>query len=208
MNSRPGIRLGLLLLLLTQAVLAQNYPGRPVRVIVPVPAGGTPDIIARMVMPGLIRAFGQQFIIDNRAGAGGLIAAEIAAHAPSDGYTLFFSSPGPLTILPYLQKKNVSYDAMRDFAPVSLAASGPFFLLAHPSVPVQTIKQLLVIAKARPDGLNYASAGSGTANHLAMELFKSMAGIEILHVPYRGAPQAIADLMAATSTSCSVRSRL
>jgi len=194
MNSSRKFCLALTLLLLAPTVLAQGYPNRPVRVILPVPAGGTPDVVARMVVPGLISAFGEQFIIDNRAGAGGLIAAEMAAHAAPDGYTLFFSSPGALTILPYLQK-SVSYDVVRDFAPVSLAAIGPFLLIAHPSVPVQTVKQLIAAAKAKPDGLNYASAGSGAANHLAMELFKSMAGVEILHVPYKGAPQAVTDLI-------------
>jgi tripartite-type tricarboxylate transporter receptor subunit TctC len=175
-------------------VCAQQYPNRPVRVILPVPAGGTPDVVARMVTPGLVSEFGQQFVIDNRAGAGGLIAAEMAARAAPDGYTLFFSSPGALTILPYLQKQ-VAYDAARDFAPVSLAAIGPFLLIAHPSVPVQTVKDLLALAKAKPGALNYASAGSGAANHLAMELFKSMAGVDILHVPYKGAPQAVTDLI-------------
>jgi tripartite-type tricarboxylate transporter receptor subunit TctC len=194
MKSSRNRHLALVLLLLTPIVCAQTYPGRPVRVIVPVPAGGTPDVVARMVTPGLVAAFGQQFIIDNRAGAGGLIAAEMAAHAAPDGYTLFFSSPGALTILPYLQK-NVSYDVVRDFTPVSLAAIGPFLLIAHPSVPVKTVKELIALAKAKPDGLNYASAGSGAANHLAMELFKSMAGVDILHVPYKGAPQAVTDLI-------------
>jgi tripartite-type tricarboxylate transporter receptor subunit TctC len=188
------ISIALSLVVLAPAVFAQTYPERPVRVIVPVPAGGTPDVVARMVTPGLVTAFGQQFIIDNRAGAGGLIAAEMAARAAPDGYTLFFSSPGALTILPYLQK-NVSYDVVRDFVPVSLAAIGPFLLIAHPSVPVQSVKQLVALAKSKPNGLNYASAGSGAANHLAMELFKSMAGVEILHVPYKGAPQAVTDLI-------------
>jgi tripartite-type tricarboxylate transporter receptor subunit TctC len=175
--------------------LAQAYPDKPVRVIVPVPAGGTPDVIARMVAPGLSALLGQQLVIDNRGGAGGLIGAELAAKAIPDGYTLFFSSPGSLTILPHLQKKHVNYDTLRDFMPVSLVSIGPFLLITHPSVPVKTVKELLALAKAEPGKLNYASAGNGAANHLAMELFKSMSGADITHVPYKGAPQAVTDLI-------------
>ena len=173
---------------------AQTYPDKPVRVIVPVPAGGTPDVIARMVAPGLSSLLGQQLVIDNRGGAGGLIGAELAAKALPDGYTLFFSSPGSLTILPHLQK-HVNYDTLRDFLPVSLVSIGPFLLITHPSVPVKTVKELVALAKVEPGKLNYASAGNGAANHLAMELFKSMAGVNIVHVPYKGAPQAITDLI-------------
>jgi tripartite-type tricarboxylate transporter receptor subunit TctC len=173
---------------------AQNYPDRPIRVIVPVPAGGTPDVVARMVQPGLSSLLGQQLVIDNRGGAGGLIGAELAAKAVPDGYTLFFSSPGALTILPHLQKQ-VAYDTLRDFAPISLVSIGPFLLITHPSLPVKTVKELVALAKSEPGKLNYASAGNGAANHLAMELFKSMAGINITHVPYKGAPQAITDLI-------------
>ena len=175
-------------------VFAQPYPDKPIRVIVPVPAGGTPDVVARMVSPGLSALLGQQLVIDNRGGAGGLIGAELAAKAAPDGYTLFFSSPGSLTILPHMHKK-VEYDTLRDFAPVSLVASGPFLLITHPSVPVKTVKDLIALAKAQPGKLNYASAGSGAANHLAMELFKSMAAVDITHVPYKGAPQAVTDLI-------------
>ena len=173
---------------------AQAYPDKPIRVIVPVPAGGTPDVVARMVTPGLSVLLGQQLVIDNRGGAGGLIGAETAARAIPDGYTLFFSSPGSLTILPHLQK-HVNYDTLRDFAPVSLVAVGPFLLITHPSVPAKSVKELLALAKAEPGKLNYASAGNGAANHLAMELFKSMAGVNITHVPYKGAPQAVTDLI-------------
>ncbi len=179
---------------------AQNYPDKPIRVIVPVPAGGTPDVVARMVLPGLSNLLGQQLVIDNRGGAGGLIGAELAAKAVADGYTLFFSSPGSLVILPYLQKQ-VAYDTLRDFAPVSLVSIGPFLLIAHPSLPAKTVKELLALAKAEPGKLNYASAGNGAANHLAMELFKSMAGINITHVPYKGAPQAVTDLIGGSGVS-------
>jgi len=173
---------------------AQAYPDKPIRVIVPVPAGGTPDVVARMVAPGLSTLLGQQLVIDNRGGAGGLIGAELAARAVPDGYTVFFSSPGSLTILPHLQKQ-VAYDTLKDFAPISLVSIGPFLLITHPSVPARTVKELIALARAEPGKLNYASAGNGAANHLAMELFKSMAGVNITHVPYKGAPQAVTDLI-------------
>ena len=185
---------GLAVALLPLPAAAQAYPDKPIRVIVPVPAGGTPDVVARMVAPGLSSLLGQQLVIDNRGGAGALIGTELAARAVPDGYTLFFSSPGPLTILPHLQKK-ITYDPMRDFAPVSLICIGPFLLIAHPAVPVKAVKELIALAKAEPGKLNYASAGNGTPNHLAMELFKSMAGVNMTHVPYKGAPQAITDLI-------------
>ena len=172
---------------------AQAWPTKPVRVIASVPAGGTPDVIARMVTPGLSSILGQQFVVDNRGGAGGLIAAELVARAAPDGYTLFFSSSGALTILPHLQK--VPYNAQRDFMPVSLVCIGPFLLITHPSVPVKTVKDLIALAQAQPGKFNYASAGNGVPNHLAMELFKNMAGVNIIHVPYKGAPQAVTDLI-------------
>jgi tripartite-type tricarboxylate transporter receptor subunit TctC len=175
--------------------LAQAYPVKPVRVILASPAGGTPDVVARMVAPGLSSRLGQQFIIDNRGGAGGLIATELTAKAHPDGYTLFIGGPGSLTIIPHL-RQNMPYDTLRDLAPVSLIAVGPYLLITHPSVPVKTVKDLIALAKAEPGKLNYASAGNGAANHLAMELFKSLAGVNITHVPYKGAPLAVTDLLA------------
>ena len=180
--------------LLAPAVCAQTYPDRPIRVIVGVPAGGTPDVMARMVATGMSRLLGQPLVMDNRGGAGGLIAAEIAAKAPPDGYTLYVTSAGPLTILPHMQK--IAYDPIVDFAPIGLIASNPFLLIAHPSLPAKTVKDLVALAKAQPGKFNYASAGNGTPNHLAMELMKSMAGINITHVPYKGAPQAVTDVVA------------
>jgi tripartite-type tricarboxylate transporter receptor subunit TctC len=171
----------------------QGYPDKPIRVIVSVPAGGTPDVVARTIQPGLSSLLGQQVVIDNRGGAGGLIAVELAARAIPDGYTLFFGSPGALTILPHLQK--VPYDTLSDFAPISLVGIGPFLLIAHPSLRAKSVKDLIALAKAEPGKLNYASAGNGTANHLAMELFKSAAGVNVTHVPYKGAPQAVTDLI-------------
>jgi tripartite-type tricarboxylate transporter receptor subunit TctC len=173
---------------------AQSYPSRPIRVIVSVPAGGAPDVTARLIAPALSSILGQQLVIDNRGGAGGLIGAELAAHAAPDGYTLFVSSPGALTILPHMRK--VPFDTVRDFAPISLISIGPFLMMSHPSVPVKTVQDVIRLAKAQPGKLNYASAGNGTPNHLAMELFKTTTGVDITHVPYKGAPQAVTDLLA------------
>ena len=186
---------GIAIALVPAMATAQSYPDRPIRVIVPVPAGGTPDVLARMVTPSMSEHLGQQLVMDNRGGAGGRIAAELAAQAPADGYTLFLTSPGAVTILPHLGSK-VPYDTFRDFAPIGLIATGPFLLLTHSSVPVKTVKELIALAKAQPGKLDYSSAGNGTANHLAMELFKSMAGVNFNHVPYKGAPQAVTDLLA------------
>jgi tripartite-type tricarboxylate transporter receptor subunit TctC len=185
---------GLAAALLAPLAGAQSYPVKPIRVILSVPAGATPDVTARLVTPGLANVLGQPLVVDNRGGAGGLIGAEIVAKAAPDGYTVFISSPGALTILPHLRK--VPYDTLKDFTPVSLISVGPFVLIIHPSVPAKTVKDLIALAKAQPGKLNYASAGSGVANHLAMELFKQMAGVDITHVPYKGAPQAVTDVLA------------
>lgn len=183
------------LLMLALPVCAQSWPDKPIRVILAVPAGATPDVTARLVFPGLSQQLGVSLVADNRAGGGGVIGAEIAAKSAPDGYTLFISSPGALTILPHL-RKGLPYDTLRDFAPVSLISIGPFVLMAHPSVPAKNIRELIALAKAQPGKLNYASAGNGVANHLAGELFKQMAGVDIVHVPYKGAPQAVSDVLA------------
>lgn len=180
--------------LLASLAGAQSYPNKPIRVILSVPAGGTPDVTARLLTPSLSQLLGQPLVVDNRGGAGGLIGAEIVSKAAPDGYTLFISSPGALTILPHLRR--VPYDTLRDFAPIGLISSGPFLLLTHPSVPVKSVRELIALAKTQPGKLNYASAGNGAPNHLAMELFKSMTGVDITHVPYKGAPQAVTDLLA------------
>jgi len=171
-----------------------EYPDRPVRVILSVPAGATPDVTARLVGPGMSEQLGQPLVMDNRGGAGGMIGAELVAKALPDGYTLFIASPGALTILPHMRK--VPYDTLKDFVPIGLISSGPFLLITHPSVPATSVKELIALAKAKPGGLNYASAGNGVANHLAMELFKYMAKVDIVHVPYKGAPQAVTDVLA------------
>ncbi|MEY4597852.1 MAG: hypothetical protein RLZZ445_649 [Pseudomonadota bacterium] len=177
------------------AAQAAEWPDKPIRVILSVPAGATPDVTARLVFPGLSQQLGVSLVADNRAGGGGVIGAEIVAKSAPDGYTLFISSPGALTILPHM-RKGIPYDTIRDFAPVSLISIGPFVLMTHPSVPAKTIKELIALAKSQPGKLNYASAGNGVANHLAGELFKQMAGIDIVHVPYKGAPQAVTDVLA------------
>ena len=174
---------------------AQQWPDKPIRVILAVPAGATPDFTARLIFPGLSQQLGVSLVADNRAGGGGVIGAEIASKAAPDGYTLFISSPGALTILPHL-RKGLPYDTLRDFQPVSLISVGPFVLMAHPSVPAKNIQELIALAKAQPGKLNYASAGNGVANHLAGELFKQMAGVDNVHEPYKGAPQAVSDVLA------------
>lgn len=192
------LRIWSLLLLATVAMplaAADAWPNKPIRVVLSVPAGATPDVTARLVFPGLTQELGQPLVADNRPGAGGLIGAEIVSQAAPDGYTLFISSPGALTILPHLRRK-VPYDTLRDFAPISLISIGPFVLMAHPSLPAKNIRELITLAKAQPGKLNYASAGNGVANHLAGELFKQMTGTDIVHVPYKGAPQAVSDVVA------------
>ena len=185
---------GLALALTAFAVCAAGtWPDKPVRVIVSVPAGGTPDLTARLIAPAMAGLLGQPLVIDNRGGASGLIGAELAAHAAPDGYTFLIGSPGALVILPHMRK--VPFETLRDFAPIGLISSGPFLLLTHPSLPVQSVKDLIGLARAQPGKLNYSSAGNGAPNHLAMELFKSMTGVNIVHVPYKGAPQAVADLV-------------
>jgi tripartite-type tricarboxylate transporter receptor subunit TctC len=195
MNRTPTIVAGLVTALLATSAVAQKYPERPVRVILGVPAGGTPDLLARTVIPGISERLGQSLVVDNRGGAGGRIGAELAANATPDGYTLFMTSPGALTIAPHLIRK-LPYDALKDFAPISLIATGPFLLIVHPSVPAKSVKELIALDRAAPGKLNYASSGSGTPNHMAMELFKSMSGAQFTHVPYKGAPAAVIDLLA------------
>jgi tripartite-type tricarboxylate transporter receptor subunit TctC len=173
---------------------AQVYPTKPIRVIVAVPAGGTPDVLARTVTPGMAALLGQQLVLDNRGGAGGRIAAEMVATAAPDGYTVFMTSPPCLTILPHISK--VPYNTLTDFIPVSLISTGPMLLLTHASSPIASAKDLIARAKAAPGKLNYSTAGNGTANHIGMEIFKGIAGINITHVPYAGAPQSVIDLIA------------
>jgi tripartite-type tricarboxylate transporter receptor subunit TctC len=163
-----------------------RFPDRPIRMIAPSSAGGPVDVIARAVSQGLSDMLGQQVVVDNRAGAAGLIGAETVASATPDGYTLLFGFSGPLVIVPHLSGKT-PYNTLRDFAPVTLAAQAPYVLLVHPSVPANSVKELIALAKSRPGKLNFASGGNGTGIHLAGELFKLSAGVDIVHVPYKGA---------------------
>lgn len=194
MNRPLGIFAVFSAALLAAPAVAQGYPERPIRVIMGVPIGGTPDVLARTVTPAMSELLGQQLVVDNRGGAGGRIGAELASKAAPDGYTLFMTSPGALTIAPHIVRK-LPYDALKDFVPVSLISTGPFLLLVHPSVPVKSVKDLIALDKAAPGKLNYSSAGSGTPNHMAMELFKITTGVNFTHVPYKGAPLAVTDLL-------------
>jgi len=174
---------------------AQDYPSRPVKIIVPFPAGGSNDIIARIVAQKLTERNGQTFLVENRGGAGGNIGAEAVASAEADGYTLLLTAPPPLTINGSLYKK-LPFDPATAFAPVALIASVPIVLVVNPSVPAKNVRELITLAKAKPGTMNFGSSGIGSTNHLAGELLKSMAGIDIVHVPYRGAAPAMNDLLA------------
>ncbi|OGA53151.1 MAG: hypothetical protein A3F74_11980 [Betaproteobacteria bacterium RIFCSPLOWO2_12_FULL_62_58] len=172
----------------------QAYPTKPIRMICPFPPGGTTDVVARLVAQKLTEAWGQQVVVDNRPGAGGIIGTEIVAKAAPDGYTVLLGSITTHAVNPALYKK-LNFDPVKDFAPVSLVVSSPQLLAVHPSVAAKSVKELIALAKAKPGQLNYASAGTGTSPHLTFELFKSMAGIDVVHVPYKGTGPAITDLI-------------
>jgi tripartite-type tricarboxylate transporter receptor subunit TctC len=190
-----GVALALLTVL-SAVVQAQNkpYPDRPLRLIVPFPPGGGNDILARAVGQRLSEAIGQQVIVDNRGGAGGMVGGQIAATADPNGYTLFLGSLGSLAHNPALRPNN-PYDPPRDFAAVSLLATSPFIMVAHPAAPA-SVKELLAAARAKPGALNYGSAGTGSSLHLTGELFKYTTGVNITHVAYKGTAPAITELIA------------
>jgi tripartite-type tricarboxylate transporter receptor subunit TctC len=171
-----------------------GYPVRPIRIIVPGSAGSANDFTARAIAQRFTEAWGQQIVIDNRTGAGGIIAHDLAAKAPPDGYTLIFSTSAGLVINPLLYK--VPYDSFRDLAPISLGSINPQMLFSHPGVPAAGVQELVALARAKPGQLNCASAGTGTPNHLGCELLKSTAKIDFVHVPYKGATQGITDVVA------------
>jgi tripartite-type tricarboxylate transporter receptor subunit TctC len=181
----------------TPAALAQkagaDYPTRPIRVIVPFTPGGQPDIFIRLLIPGIVETFKQQIVVDNRPGAGGSIGSKIAADAAPDGYTLLVVSSGH-TINPSLYK--LPYNSLRDFAGITRTYSAPFVLAASPSLDVKTAKDLIDLAKAKPGQLNFGSAGLGSGTHFAAEMFKHAARIDVVHVPYRGIPETLTDLIA------------
>jgi tripartite-type tricarboxylate transporter receptor subunit TctC len=173
---------------------AAGYPNRPIRIIVPGSAGSANDFTARAIAQRLTDAWGQQIVIDNRSGAGGIIAHELAAKATPDGYTLIFSTSAGLIINPLLQK--TPYDSFRDLTPVSLGSINPQLLFSHPSVAATSVQELISLAKAKPKALNCASAGTGSPNHLGCELLKHTAQIDFVHVPYKGATPGIMDVVA------------
>ena len=176
------------------AAFAQDYPTKPVRLVVGFTAGGISDVLARAIGAKLSAGLGQQVVVDNRAGAGTTIASDIVAKAPADGYTLFMQDITTHAINATLYKK-LPYDTVKDFTPVSLVASSPLLLLVHPSLPVKSVKELIALAKSKPGQIVYASSGNGTILHLAAETMKSMAGIDMVHVPYKGSSQAVQGLL-------------
>jgi tripartite-type tricarboxylate transporter receptor subunit TctC len=173
----------------------QSFPNKPIRLVVPVPAGAGADFVARTYAQRLGAAFGQQVVIDNRGGAAGIIAMETVAKAPPDGYTLIQATIATMCIMPFMYAK-LPYDAMRDFEPVSITSLNPLLLVVHPSLPVHSVKELIAYGKANPDRISYASVGSGSVQHLAGYVFAKEAGISAVHVPYKGAAPATVDLLA------------
>jgi tripartite-type tricarboxylate transporter receptor subunit TctC len=186
--------LSVFLFLFCGIVEAQTYPSRPIRLIVPFPPGGSNDIVARMVATQLGERLGQQLVVDNRGGAGGVLGTDLAAKSPPDGYTLLLISVA-YAFGPALYK-NLPYDPEKAFAPVGILGSGAAALTVHPSVPVSSVQELIALAKAKPGTLNYASAGIGSLQHLACALFMIQAGIDVVHVPYKGGGPAMADVIA------------
>ena len=179
------------------AALCQQYPVRAVRILVPFPAGGGSDLIARLVAQKMAIAFGQPAVVENRAGASGNIAAEIVVQSAPDGYTLLFGNSS-LSISPAVFHK-LNYSPTRDLTPISMASSYPFALAAHPSLPVRSVRELVALAKAKPDQLAYSSAGAGTMSHMAMELLRLKTGIKVQHLPYKGAAPASVSLISGES---------
>ena len=196
MNRRSGMLAAwVVLALLAGTAAAQTYPSRPVRMMVPFPAGGGSDTMGRIVASRLGERLGQQIVVENRPGAAGSIGADIAARAPADGYMILLGSTSELVQYPNVNPK-IPYDPLRDFTPVSLVGTIPMVLVVHPSLPVKNVKDLVAMAKARPGEINFGSAGQGATTHLAVELFVLLTGVKLTHVPYKGSPQAVTDLVA------------
>lgn len=194
MRSRMLKALLCAILLLPAPALAQVYPGRPVKVLVPYPAGGSTDGIARTIADSLSRALNQQFVVENRPGAGGAISAESVAKAPADGYTLYVTAQGVMAILPHIQK--VNFDTFRDFVPIANLGTNPFVLAVHQSMEVRTLKEFIDLARRQPGKLAYASGGNGSVSHLSAAMLVARAGLSMTHVPYKGGAPAVADLVA------------
>lgn len=180
--------------LLAAPALGQDFPAKPVRIVVPFAAGGGVDILTRVLAQHMGEVLRQPVLVDNRTGAGGNVGVEAVAKAPADGYTLVMATTGTHTINPGLYRQ-LPFDAQRDFKPITLIASVPNLLVVNPAVPARTVKELLDLARSKPGQLNFASFGNGTSNHLSGEMLKSMAGIDVLHVPYKSATQAVTDLI-------------
>jgi tripartite-type tricarboxylate transporter receptor subunit TctC len=191
---RFGFALVILALAVGRVTLAQDYPTRPVTLVVPQAAGGANDILGRILAQQLSQHFGQQFVIENRVGAGGNIGTAAVAKAPRDGYTLLFTISAAHAVNPTLYA-HAGFDPVRDFDPVMLVATVPFLLVVHPSVPASSVKELIDIAKAQPGAIAYGSSGNGTTNHLLGEMFKTMAGVDMLHVPYKGVAAILTDML-------------
>src|SRR5687767_4204169 len=186
-----------LLVACTGAAHAQTFPVKPLRMVVPFAPGGGTDVIARYVAAGMSESMNRQVVVDNRGGANGIVGTEIVARAPADGYTLLFVS-SPHSVNPSLYPK-LPYDTLRDFAPVSLVATSPYILVIHPSLPVRNVKELIALAKSRPDQIDYGSGGSGSSAHLAAELFNQMAGVKLREIPYKGAGPALMAVLSGES---------
>jgi tripartite-type tricarboxylate transporter receptor subunit TctC len=186
------VKIAVLLLALTASAAAQDYPSKPVRLIVPFPPGGSNDVVGRMIAQQLSDRLGKQVVVDNRGGAGGVLGSELAANAIPDGYTLLVISLAH-AVSPWLYKLN--YDPIKSFAPVSILASGPNVLVVHPDLPVHSVGELIALAKQKPGELNYASAGIGSFQHMGGELFKLTAAVDIVHVPYKGGGPAMTDVL-------------
>ena len=181
-------------LVLSLAALAQSpYPNKPVTLIVPYPPGGATDVVARVIGEKLGTAFGQPVIVENKSGANGAIGSEFVAKAPPDGYTILFGYIATHGINPGLSK--LPYDAVKDFAPIAQISEAPIVLVVNPSLPAKTVQELIALAKAKPGSISYASAGNGTAPHIAAELFKQMTGVDMVHVPYKGSSPALTDTL-------------
>ena len=173
---------------------AQSYPAKPIRILIGFPAGSTVDILARPIASRMTELLGQQVVVDNRAGATGIIANELVAKAPADGYTLLATPGSSLTTSPHMHAR-MTFDVLRDLAPVVQIGAFPSVLFVHPNVPAKSVQELIDLARARPGVLTFGSAGMGSGLHLAGELFKSMAKIDIVHVPYKGGPPAVTDIL-------------
>ena len=184
---------GALCAALAAGALAQGYPAKPVKVVVPYPPGGPTDIVARVVSQKLTEQTGQQFLVENRPGAGGNIGAEVVAKAPADGYTLLVATTAH-AINPSLFK-SLTYQLLKDFGPISQLTSGPLVIVVNPALPAKNVAELIALAKAKPGELSFASSGNGQSTHLSAELFNAMAGVKMNHVPYKGSAPALTDVM-------------